>query len=67
MATSEFEVLEEMEPDPVAHWRVQELRRAGYAELEATKLAIRSDVDLHLAADLLSQGCSSKTALRILL
>ena len=67
MATSESEVLEEMEPDRVVRWRVQELRRAGYAEREAAKLARRSDVDLHLAADLLTQGCSSKTALRILL
>ncbi len=67
MATSEFEVPEEMEPDRVVHWRVQELRRAGYAEREAAKLAMRSDIDLHFAADLLTQGCSSKTALRILL
>ena len=67
MATSEFEVLEEREPDRVVHWRVQELRRAGYAQLEAAELAMHSDIDIHLAADLLIQGCCIKTALRILL
>jgi len=33
----------------------------------AAKLAVRHDVDLHLAADLLRQGCSVELALEILL
>lgn len=67
MATSELEVLEDTESERVLRWRVEELRRAGYAEREAVKLGMRHDVDLHLAANLLSQGCPSGTALRILL
>ncbi len=67
MATSELEVLEDTESERVLRWRVAELRRAGYAEREAVKLAMRVDVDLHDAAKLLAQGCPSQTALRILL
>jgi hypothetical protein len=67
MATSELEVLEETESERVLRWRVAELRRAGYVEREAVKLAMCGDVDLHDAAKLLAQGCPSQTALRILL
>lgn len=67
MATSELEVLEDTESERVLRWRVAELRRAGYAEREAVKLGMKADVDIHLAANLLTQGCPSKTALRILL
>ena len=47
--------------------RVLELQRVGYGQHEAVKIAMRIDVDLHLAVDLLRQGCPTKTALQILL
>jgi hypothetical protein len=50
----------------VAGWRFEELRHAGYGEREALELAMRADVDLHTAIDLIRRGCSQETALRIL-
>ena len=44
-----------------------ELERAGYPPAAAAKLAARHDVDLHLAIDLVRQGCSHEMALSILL
>ena len=67
MTTSELELAEDTEADRVMRWRVQELQRAGYGQREAVKIAMRIDVDLHLAVDLLRQGCPTKTALQILL
>jgi hypothetical protein len=67
MMTSELELAEDTEADRVMRWRVQELQRAGYGQHEAVKIAMRIDVDLHLAVDLLRQGCPTKTALQILL
>ena len=48
-------------------WRIAVLDRAGYDEGDAVLLAAVKDVDVHLAVDLLDQGCSPETALRILL
>jgi hypothetical protein len=48
-------------------WRIAVLDRAGYDEGDAVLLAAVKDVDLHLAVDLLDQGCPPETALRILL
>ena len=48
-------------------WRIAVLDRAGYDEGDAVLLAAVKDVDLHLAVDLLDEGCSPETALRILL
>jgi hypothetical protein len=48
-------------------WRIAALDRAGYDEGDAVLLAALKDVDLHLAVDLLDQGCPPATALRILL
>ena len=45
----------------------QELRRAGYQPGDALMLALRNDVDLHMAADLLACGCPERTALLILI
>ncbi|MGI9657598.1 MAG: hypothetical protein ACR2OD_01720 [Gaiellaceae bacterium] len=67
MQTSELELVEDTEADRVMRWRVEELHRAGYGQREAVKLAMRGDVDLHLAVDLLRNGCSTTTALEILL
>ena len=50
----------------VVGWRFDELQRAGYEERVAMELALRPDVDLHLAVDLPRRGCPIDTALRIL-
>jgi hypothetical protein len=55
------------ETERVLRWRAQELRRAGYQPADALILALRTDVDLHVAADLLARGCSEPTALLILI
>jgi len=58
--------IREPEHERVARWRAEELERAGYAPEAAAELASRSDVDLHLAVDLVEQGCPPETAFRIL-
>jgi hypothetical protein len=57
----------ETEIERIEAWRSEELQRAGYDAVAAEKLAVRHDVDLHVAADLLRQGCSQDLALEILL
>jgi len=59
--------IHETEDERVAHWRLEQLVRAGYEETAALVLADLVDVDLHVAVDLIRQGCPSDTALRILL
>jgi hypothetical protein len=55
------------EQELVEQWRAEELERAGYPARAAAELALRTDVDLHRAAELLEQGCSPELALQILL
>jgi hypothetical protein len=55
------------EDERVAHWRLEQLQRAGYDETAALVLADLVHVDLHEAIDLVRNGCPSDTALRILL
>lgn len=59
--------IHETEDERVARWRLEQLTRAGYEETAALVLADLVDIDLHLAVDLVRQGCPSDTALRILL
>ncbi len=47
-------------------WRFDSLRKADFGEREALELAIRADVDLHVALRLIHRGCDHETALRIL-
>ena len=61
-ATSEVETEEER----VLRWRIDVLSQAGYDERLALKLALRRDVDLHRATDLLRRGCEPELAARIL-
>ena len=61
------EVLIREESDVVEAWRAKQLGLAGYRPPDAAKLARRFDVDLHLAIDLLRQGCPAELALQILL
>ena len=60
------DIVEVSEAEQVVGWRAEKLLRAGYEDGAAFELALRPDVDLHLAVDLLKMGCSRETALRIL-
>jgi ABC-type tungstate transport system permease subunit len=55
------------ETDLVETWRAEQLELAGYGAGAAAELAARGDVDLHVATDLLADGCSAELALKILL
>ncbi len=50
----------------VVKWRRHVLTRAGYTDDDALELAARPHVDLHVAVNLLDEGCSAKTAMKIL-
>lgn len=50
----------------VLSWRYEQLELAGYPVDVAVMLAERSDVDLHVACDLLEHGASVDEALRII-
>lgn len=65
MAAAIFTPLEEA--DLIEAWRVEALERAGYLPSEAAEIAVRHDIDLHVAVDLLARGCPSDLALQILL
>ena len=67
MTAAQFEALEVSEADVVRRWRFDELVRAGYEAEDAIELAFHLDVDLHLATNLVRQGCPSGTAVRIAL
>jgi hypothetical protein len=54
------------EQELVERWRAQELERAGYPASVAMELAMRADVDLHIAVELLQKGCSPQVAADIL-
>ncbi len=47
-------------------WRALELGRAGSPEDTAAELAMRADVDLHRAVELVRNGCSPEPAADIL-
>jgi len=63
----EVQELMETEAERVERWRAEELERAGYDLSAAAMLAASSDVDLHLAIDLLRKGCDQDVAMQILL
>lgn len=67
MASPEVQVLVDTEIERIEGWRAAELERAGYDAGGAAKLAVRHDVDLHLAIQLVERGCPAQTALKILL
>jgi hypothetical protein len=67
VSATDVQVQEETEHERVARWRAEELERAGYELSAVAVLAAASDVDLHLATDLLRCGCSEELALQILL
>ena len=67
MTAAETKLALDTELDRVQEWRAEELERAGYPVREAARLAERHDVDLHLAIDLISQGCPVPVAVEILI
>ena len=67
MSSTELQTLEETEAERIERWRAEELERAGYDPRSAAKIAIRPDIDLHVAVDLLVRGCAPDLALKILL
>ena len=64
--THELSALE-TEEERVFSWRQSSLLAAGYDLRLALKLALRPDVDLHLAIRLGRAGCPPDTSARILL
>lgn len=54
------------EPAKVEAWRLQELLHAGYTLNHAETLAADTDVDLHHAVQLVTDGCPPVTAFEIL-
>jgi hypothetical protein len=55
------------EEERVIQWRLEELERAGYDQVDALELALAGDVDLHRATGLVRSGCPHEIACRILL
>lgn len=67
MTAADLHVVSETEQDRVEHWRAEELVRAGFDPSDAIALAARHDIDLHLAIELVEQGCPHETAIDILI
>jgi hypothetical protein len=67
MAAADVEFAPETEREKVEHWRAEELVRAGFDPSDAVALAARHDIDLHLAVELVEQGCPYETAIDILI
>jgi hypothetical protein len=61
------EYTEQTELERIERWRADALIRGGYEAEQAMALAVRHDVDLHRAIELLERGCTPELALRILL
>jgi hypothetical protein len=66
MPTADTSTLRPTEQELVEAWRAQTLERAGFPEDVAAELAMRSDVDLHRAIELLERGCPPAVAADIL-
>ena len=67
MAAANVDFAPETEMEKVEHWRAEELVRAGFDPSDAIALAARHDIDLHLAVELIEQGCPYETAIEILI
>ena len=67
MAATDITLIDRTEIERIERWRAEELERAGYEPRAAGRLAVRHDVDLHTAVELLERGCPADLALRILL
>lgn len=67
MAATDITLVDLTEMERIERWRAEELERAGYEPRAAGRLAVRHDVDLHTAVELLQRGCPPQLALQILL
>jgi hypothetical protein len=67
VSATDITLVDHTEMERIERWRAEELERAGYEPRAAGRLAVRHDVDLHAAVDLLERGCPADLALRILL
>ena len=67
MTVAELISQDEGEAAAVLEWRFSQLAKSGYGIDDAVVLATHTDVDLHLASDLVARGCPPALALRILL
>jgi hypothetical protein len=67
MAAADVHLVQETELEKIEHWRAEELVRAGFDPSDAVALAARHDIDLHLAVELIEQGCPYETAIEILI
>jgi hypothetical protein len=67
VAATDITLVDSTEMERIERWRAEELERAGYEPRAAGRLAVRHDVDLHSAIELLERGCPTDLALRILL
>ncbi len=54
------------ETEVVEAWRAEQLELAGYGAAAAAELAARHEVDLHVAIEMVAQGCPPELALKIL-
>ena len=59
--------IQETEQERVERWRLEALVKVGYDSTSAAQLAVRNDVDLHRAIELVERGCPPEIAVRILL
>jgi hypothetical protein len=64
--TTETPIWNENEPAKVESWRLHILLEAGYPVHFAERIA-GSEVDLHIAVELVRRGCAPGTAVEILL
>ena len=67
MTAAEAETRDGTEIERIERWRAEELERAGFEPRAAGRLAVRHDVDLRFATQLLERGCPHDLALKILL
>ena len=67
VSVTDISLIHKTEIERIERWRAEELERAGYEPRAAGRLAVRHDVDLHTAVELLERGCPKDLALKILL
>ena len=67
VSVTDISLIHQTEIERIERWRAEELERAGYEPRAAGRLAVRHDVDLHTAVELLERGCPNDLALKILL
>ena len=64
---ADSELAVDTESERVTAWRACELMRAGYEPVMAAELAEHSEIDLHVALELIERGCPQELAAQILL